>query len=89
MLLWSTQVNAAVFGVFLTLELTEIVLFIGNLSHSTGTIKLGGWIGVVTALVAWYTSAAGVANGMPGRLSLPVGAPFGAGRPVAAEPATR
>src|SRR5881227_348744 len=27
MLLWSTQVNAAVFAVFLTLELTEIILF--------------------------------------------------------------
>jgi succinate-acetate transporter protein len=86
MLLWSTQVNAAVFGVFLTLEITEIILFIGNLSHSTGTIKFGGWVGVLTALVAWYTSAAGVANGMPGRLSLPVGAPFGARRATAPEP---
>jgi uncharacterized protein len=78
MLLWSTQVNAAVFGVFLTLEVTEIVLFIGNLSHSTGTVKLGGWIGVLTAIVAWYTSAAGVTNGMDGRFTLPVGGPFGA-----------
>jgi succinate-acetate transporter protein len=89
MLLWSTQVNAAVFGVFLTLEVTEIVLFIGNLSHSTGTVKLGGWIGVLTALVAWYASAAGVTNGMPGRLSLPVGSPFGGGRTAAPEPVTQ
>src|SRR5213078_1007141 len=29
MLLWSTQVNAAVFAVFATLEATEIILFIG------------------------------------------------------------
>jgi len=29
MLLWSTQVNVAVFGVFLTLEATEIILFAG------------------------------------------------------------
>ena len=49
MLLWSTQVNAAVFGVFLTLELTEIILFIGNFSASTGTVKFGGWVGIVTA----------------------------------------
>jgi uncharacterized protein len=89
MLLWSTQVNAAVFSVFLTLEITEIVLFIGNLSHSTGTVKLGGWIGVLTALVAWYTSAAGVTNGMVGRLSLPVGSPFGGGRTAAPEPVTQ
>jgi succinate-acetate transporter protein len=87
MLLWSTQVNAAVFSVFLTLEVTEIILFIGNLSHSTGTVKLGGWIGVLTALVAWYTSAAGVANGMPGKLSLPVGGPFGRSS-APAEPVT-
>jgi uncharacterized protein len=73
MLLMATQVNTAVFLVFLTLEITEIVLFIGNLSHSTGTVKLGGWIGVLTAIVAWYTSAAGVANNTPGRVNLPVG----------------
>ena len=76
MLLWSTQVNMAVFGVFLTLELTEIILFIGNFSGSSGTVKFGGYVGVVTALVAWYTSAAGVTNGMGGRISLPVGKPF-------------
>jgi uncharacterized protein len=87
MLLWSTQVNAAVFGVFLTLEITEIILFIGNLSHSSGTVKFGGWVGVLTALVAWYTSAAGVTNGMGG-IRLPVGAPFGARRAAADRAAT-
>jgi succinate-acetate transporter protein len=78
MLLWSTQVNAAVFGVFLTLELTEIILFIGQFSTSSGIIKFGGYVGVLTALVAWYTSAAGVINGMRGTPFVPVGKPFGA-----------
>ena|SRR5436305_10225650 len=73
MLLWSTQVNAAVFAVFLTLELTEIILFIGNFSNSTTTIKIGGYVGIVTAVCAWYTSAAGVINGMRERPLLPVG----------------
>jgi uncharacterized protein len=76
MLLWSTQVNLAVFGVFLTLEITEIVLFIGNFSTNETTIKIGGYIGVLTALVAWYTSAAGVINGMLGRTALFVGKPM-------------
>jgi hypothetical protein len=76
MLLWSTQVNMAVFAVFLTLELTEIILFIGNFSGSSGTVKLGGYVGVLTALCAWYASAAGVANGMGGRISVPVGRPL-------------
>ncbi|MEV5706921.1 acetate uptake transporter [Actinoallomurus sp. NPDC052274] len=89
MLLWSTQVTAAVFGVFLTLELTEIILFIGNLSHSSGVIKFGGWVGVLTALVAWYASAAGVVNGMGGRYALPVGGPFGARRTVETAPVTQ
>jgi succinate-acetate transporter protein len=78
MLLWSTQVNMAVFGVFLTLELTEIILFIGQFSSSSGIIKFGGYVGVLTALVAWYTSAAGVINGMRGTPFVPVGKPFGA-----------
>jgi uncharacterized protein len=78
MLLWSARVSVAVFGVFLTLEITEIVLVIGffNLSHG-GTdwwLHAGGWCGVVTAGVAWYTSAAGVVNGMSPTPVLPVGA---------------
>jgi len=73
MLLWSTQVNAAVFAVFLTLEVTEVILFIGNFSNNTNTIKVGGYIGVVTAAVAWYASAAGVINGMRERPLVPVG----------------
>src|SRR5438067_823741 len=36
----------------------------------------GGWAGVVTAAVAWYTSAAGVINGMSVRPVLPVGQPL-------------
>jgi uncharacterized protein len=80
MLIGSMRVNAAVFGVFLTLEITEILLVIGffNISHG-GTewwLHAGGWAGIVTAGVAWYTSAAGVMNGTAGRTVLPVGKPF-------------
>src|SRR5207302_3435616 len=66
MLLWSSRVSVAVMGVFLTLEITEIVLAVGffNLSHggSTYILHLGGWCGIVTAGVGWFTSAAGVVN---------------------------
>jgi hypothetical protein len=72
----SAQLNMAVFGVFLTLELTEIVLVIGNFSGTSGIVKVGGYIGVLTALVAWYTSAAGVSNGLNGKLKFPVGKPL-------------
>jgi uncharacterized protein len=76
MLIMSTQVNIAVFGVFLTLEITEIVLFIGNFAVNSSLVHIGGVIGVITALVAWYTSAAGVATGIGGRIKLPVGPPL-------------
>jgi len=82
MLLWSTRITIAVFLVFLTLEITEIVLFFGFFSDSTGVIKAGGIIGVITAFVAWYTSAAGVVNGMAGRPVLKVGGPLWKDRPV-------
>ena len=80
MLIGSMRVNMAVFMVFLTLEITEILLVIGffNISHG-GTewwLHAGGWFGIVTAAVAWYTSAAGVLNGTAGRSILPVGKPF-------------
>jgi uncharacterized protein len=77
MLLLSTQVNTAVFAVFLTLEITEIVLFIGGFTANANITKVGGYIGVITAVVAWYTSAAGVSNGIGGsRIKLPVGKPL-------------
>ena len=84
MLILSTQVNIAVFAVFLTLEITEIILFIGNFEGNTTIVHVGGYIGVITALAAWYASAAGVSNGMTGsRIKLPVGSPLLAPRPVA------
>jgi uncharacterized protein len=81
MLLWSTQVSVAVFLVFLTLEATEILLVIGNFdaahgNANNGWVHLGGWVGIATAAVAWYASAAGVINGMKDRHVLPVGAPL-------------
>jgi uncharacterized protein len=82
MLLWSARVSLAVFGVFLTLEITEILLVVGNFNIAHGgtpwILHAGGWAGVVTAGVAWYTSAAGVVNGMSPAPVLPVGtAPIG------------
>ena len=80
MLIGALRVNLAVFAVFLTLEITEILLAIGywNLSHG-GTswwLHAGGWAGIVTAAVAWYTSAAVVWNNQAGRIVCPVGTPM-------------
>jgi uncharacterized protein len=76
LLLFSTQVNLAVFGVFLFLEATLVILIIGNFTSSIGVTQFGGYVGLVTALVAWYTSAAGLAAGLNGRIRIPVGRPL-------------
>jgi uncharacterized protein len=76
MLISSTTVNWAVFGVFLTLEATEVILFAGAFAGNANVLKAGGYVGVLTALVAWYTSAAGVMNGQRGRVVFPVGKPM-------------
>jgi succinate-acetate transporter protein len=76
MLLWATQVNTAVFMVFLTLEATEIVLFISEFNGNSDLHKFGGVLGIITAATAWYTSAAAVINGMKGVPVLPVGKPM-------------
>ena len=76
MLIWSARLNMSVFLVFLTLEITEILLFIGFFNGNgpgEGMVGLGGWMGIVTALVAWYASAAVVANSMRLKPILPVG----------------
>jgi uncharacterized protein len=90
MLMFATRVNWAVTGVFLTLEITEILLAIGFFRAGNGAsaywIHVGGWAGIVTAGVAWYTSAAGVVNGMAPRAVLPVGRPLWGELPAAAEP---
>jgi len=86
MMLWSLRISVAVFTVFLTLEITEILLAIGffRVAHGMSPywVHVGGWVGIVTAGVAWYTSAAGVVNGMSPRPVLPVGAPMWGPLPV-------
>ena len=75
-----TQTNTALFATFFFLLVTIVVLCIGNFNAGaalpltpTTTIKIGGYLGVITAFVAWYTSAAGMSAGMGGKLRLPVG----------------
>jgi succinate-acetate transporter protein len=89
-LMWATRVSWAVTGVFLTLEITEILLAIGFFrlahGHSPYMLHAGGWAGIATAAVAWYASAAGVVNGMSPRAVLPVGRPLWGELPLAARP---
>jgi succinate-acetate transporter protein len=72
MFIASLRVSAAVALVFVLLAATFLVLGIGNANVSTSTIKLGGYLGIATAIAAWYASFAAVTNDTFGRTVLPV-----------------
>jgi succinate-acetate transporter protein len=66
------RVNLAVLGVFVALTLTFLALTIGELSTTTSITKVGGWLGLITAVIAWYASFAGVTNATWRRTVVPV-----------------
>jgi succinate-acetate transporter protein len=68
------KTNVAVLFVFIALTLAFLFLTIGAWGGGhTDMTKIGGWIGIITALLAWYASAAGVINETHGKVVLPVG----------------
>jgi succinate-acetate transporter protein len=56
----ATRVSGAVLAVFALLTLTFFLLGLGEWTTTTGLTKTGGWVGILTALAAWYASFAGV-----------------------------
>jgi len=68
----SLRTTGAVALVFVLLAVTFIVLGIGNAGGNESIVKLGGWIGLATALAAWYASFAEVTNATFGRTVFPV-----------------
>ena len=77
MFIASLRTTAAVAAVFALLAVTFIVLGIGNVGGTADVIKAGGYIGIVTAVVAWYASFAVVVNSTFWRTIMPV-VPLGA-----------
>ena len=74
MLLASLGTTKVLTAVFAVLFATFLVLAIGNLvaPPNQTVIHVGGWLGLVTAFLAWYHSAAGVTSASLGRTLLPV-----------------
>jgi hypothetical protein len=68
----SFRVSVAVNVVFLLLAATFIVLGIGESNGTDSIVKAGGWIGIATAIAAWYASFASVTNKTFGRIVMPV-----------------
>jgi len=72
MFIASLRTTAAIATVFALLTATFFLLGIGEWAGTEGITKFGGWVGLVTALAAWYASFAGVANSTFDRTVLPV-----------------
>lgn len=66
------RVSGAVLVVFVLLTLTFLLLAIGALAGSTGIGHVGGYVGILTAIAAFYASAAIVVNATWKRAVLPV-----------------
>ena len=72
MFIASLRTTAAIATVFALLTATFLLLGIGEWAGAEGITKFGGWVGLITALAAWYASFAGVANSTFDRTVLPV-----------------
>lgn len=64
--------NKALVVTFTLLLLAFILLTIGAAGNAAAH-TWGGYVGILTAIAAWYTSAAGIFNTVYGRVVLPVG----------------
>ncbi len=80
LVLGSLRTNGATAAVFVLLFITFLLLAIGALANATsaatndsGWTHIGGWVGILTAIVAWYTALAGILAGVSNsRIVLPV-----------------
>ncbi len=69
----SLRTTAAISLVFLLLSVTYILLAIGDMgSGHTSITHAGGYVGIATAIAAWYASFAAVINSTFGRVIAPV-----------------
>ncbi|WP_199547022.1 acetate uptake transporter [Streptomyces sp. N35] len=59
--------------VFVTLSLTFLFLALGDLTESTGLAHTGGFLGLLCAAAAWYTSFGVLTNETWGRKVIPLG----------------
>jgi succinate-acetate transporter protein len=66
------KVNGALLAVFVVLTLTFICLTIGDLGSNETLHNVGGWLGLLTAALAWYTALAGLTASTFKKSVLPV-----------------
>jgi succinate-acetate transporter protein len=68
----SLKTSGALIAVFVVLTLTFLALALGALTGAAGLSTFGGYLGLITAILAWYASFAGITNSTFKRVVLPV-----------------
>ena len=74
----ASRLNGALLAVFALLTLTFVALCLGwffgtpTAPNTDFWIHLGGWLGIGTALAAWYAAFAGVLRATKGPITLPI-----------------
>lgn len=67
----TARISGLLFTLFAVLLVTFAFLTVGNFMASPSIIHIGGYLGLLTAFVAWYASFAGVLNGTAKRVIMP------------------
>jgi succinate-acetate transporter protein len=69
----AVRVSKFLFILFNILNITFLLLIIGNLANLRLIISIGGWFGILTAFIAWYGCAAILINTAFKKQILPLG----------------
>src|SRR5437667_3704391 len=72
MLLVTLNVSGAHIVLFLSLFLTFLFLTIGHLNAMPDMNKYAGWLGLITAVIAWYIALAQVLSATHSPIKLPI-----------------
>ena len=71
LLIATMKTNVGLIALFAALFVTFLLLTLGEFGKGTGV--LGGWVGIVTAIIAWYNALAGLLAAGKSGIKLPVG----------------
>jgi succinate-acetate transporter protein len=67
------RISGALSAVLVLLFLTFLLLGLRELTGNATLGQVGGWIGILTSIVAWYTALAGLLRSVSrGRIALPI-----------------
>lgn len=62
LVLCTVKSTVAFFSLFFFLDITFLLLTIGEFTRKTGVSRAGGVFGVITSFIAWYNAFAGLAT---------------------------